>query len=105
MWAGTKVHDCIKNTLTNLQRGILIFDVDDIVAITLDQMRDEFRSSREKQYFVNPKICALFEHENKVDLLDIQWKKVAENVELCLRNFYRSEIFDTLKNLPQKDWL
>ena len=41
----------------------------------------------------------------EVDIPDAQWKKVAENVELCLRNFYGSEIFNTLKNLPQKDWL
>jgi hypothetical protein len=47
MWAGAKVHDCIKHTLTNLQRGISVLDVDQIVSITLNKMRDEFRSSRE----------------------------------------------------------
>jgi len=31
MWAGAKVHDCIERTLTNLQRGISVLDVDQIV--------------------------------------------------------------------------
>ena len=35
MWAGAKVHDCIERTLTNLQRGISVLDVDQIVDITL----------------------------------------------------------------------
>ena len=59
MWAGEKVHDCIKHTLRNLQRDISILDVDEIVSITLNQMREEFRSSREKRYRVHPKTCAL----------------------------------------------
>ena len=46
MWAGEKVHGCIKHTLRNLQRGISVLDVDDIVSITLNKMRAEFRSSR-----------------------------------------------------------
>jgi hypothetical protein len=37
MWAGAKVHDCIERTLTNLQRGISVLDVDQIVDITLNQ--------------------------------------------------------------------
>jgi hypothetical protein len=105
MWAGEKVHDCIKHTLKNLQRGIAILDVDEIVSITLDQMRDDFRSSREKRYLVHPKTCALFEHEYDLDLPDIEWKSVADGVDTCLRNFYRSETFAMLRELPPEDWL
>ncbi len=43
MWAGEKVHQCIKHTLKNLQRGISILEVDDIVAMTINKMRDDFR--------------------------------------------------------------
>jgi hypothetical protein len=105
MWAGGKVHDCIKHTLKNLQRGISVLDVDEIVSITLDQMREEFRSSREKRYLVHPKTCALFEHEYDLDLPDADWKKMAENVEKCLRNFYSSDIFAMLKDVSKEDWL
>ena len=104
MWAGEKVHDCIKHTLKNLQRGISVLDVDEIISITLNQMRDEFRSSREKRYLVHPKTCALFEHEYDVDTPDVEWKSVADGVEACLRNFYKSETFARLKELPQENW-
>ena len=105
MWAGGKVHDCIKHTLRNLQRGIPILDVDRIVSITIKQMREEFRSSRERRYHVYPKTCALFEHEYDVGLDDTEWKRLADDVEQCLRNFYRSEIFSMLRELPRERWL
>jgi hypothetical protein len=80
MWAGAKVHDCINHTMTNLQRGIAVLDVDQIVDITLNQMREEFRSSREKRYYTHPKTCALFEHEYEVPISDADWKKTADNM-------------------------
>jgi CRISPR/Cas system-associated exonuclease Cas4 (RecB family) len=105
MWAGAKVHDCINHTLTNLQRGISVLDVDQIVEITLNQMREEFRSSRERRYLTHPKTCALFEHEYEVPTSDADWKNTADNMEQCLRNFYSSETFAMLKELPQQMWL
>ena len=105
MWAGAKVHDCIERTLTNLQCGISVLEVDQSVDITLNQMREEFRSSREKRYLTHPKTCALFEHEYEVPISDADWKKTADNMERCLRNFYSSETFGMLKELPQQMWL
>ena len=105
MWAGAKIHDCINHTLTNLQRGISVLDVDQIIDITLNQMRKEFRSSREKRYLTHPKSCALFEHEYETTVSNDEWKRVADSMELCLRNFYTSETFGMLKELPQQMWL
>jgi CRISPR/Cas system-associated exonuclease Cas4 (RecB family) len=105
MWAGAKVHECINHTLTNLQRGISVLDVDQIIDITLNQMREEFRSSREKRYLAHPKSCALFEHEYEVQVSNDEWKRVADSMELCLRNFYSSDTFNTLNKLPQQMWL
>jgi CRISPR/Cas system-associated exonuclease Cas4 (RecB family) len=105
MWTGEKVHSCIKHTLINLQRGISVLDVDQIIEITLNQMREEFRSSRDKRYLTHPKTCALFEHEYEVPISDADWKMTADNMELCLKNFYSSETFDMLKALPQQMWL
>jgi len=79
--------------------------VDEIVSITLKQMRAEFRSSRSKNYLKNPKTCALFEHEYGIDVSDEQWKEMAQNVETCLRNFYASDIYGRLKSHPKEDWL
>jgi hypothetical protein len=105
LWKGDHVHRCIKHTLKNLQRGIAVLDVDQIISITIDKMRDDFRSSKNKRYLTYPKSCAFFEHEYDMDLPDAEWKKVAENVKQCLRNFYGSEIFALLKDLPQEKWL
>ncbi len=102
---GGKVNRSISVTLSNLQRGISVLDVDQIVDITLNQMREEFRSSREKRYLTHPKTCALFEHEYDVPISDDDWKNTAGNVEQCLRNFYGSETFGMLKELPRKMWL
>jgi len=71
-----------------------VLSVDEIVSITLDQMRAEFRSSRAGNYLKNPKTCGLLEHEYGVEVTDDRWKEVASNVETCLRNFYASDIYD-----------
>ncbi len=105
IWAGEKVHECIQRSLTNIRRGIKVLSVDEIISITLDKMRAEFRSSRSKNYLENPKTCGLFEHEYGVELTDDQWKEVANNVETCLRNFYTSDIYDGLKSHPKDHWL
>jgi hypothetical protein len=105
MWAGETVHQCIKHTLTNLQRGISILPVDDIISMTINKMRDDFRSSKEKRYLVNPKTCALFEHEYEVDLSEDKWKQIADDVEQCLRNFYSSEMFSMLKVISPESLL
>jgi CRISPR/Cas system-associated exonuclease Cas4 (RecB family) len=105
MWAGEKVHECIQRSLNNIRRGIKVLSVDEIVSITLDQMRSEFRSSRAKNYLKNPKSCALFEHEYGIEMTDDQWKEVAGNVETCLRTFYASDIYVGLKSHPRSDWL
>ena len=46
IWAGDRVHECIQRSPTNIRRGIKVLSVDEIVSITLDQMRAEFRSSK-----------------------------------------------------------
>jgi hypothetical protein len=105
IWGGEKVHECIQRSLNNLRRGIRVLSLDEIVSITLDQMRAEFRSSKSRNYWKNPKSCALFEHEYEIELTDNQWKEVANNVETCLRNFYASDIYSGLKSHPKGDWL
>ena len=105
MWAGEKVHECIQRSLNNIRRGIRVLSADEIVSITLDQMRAEFRSSRAGNYLKNPKTCGLFEHEYGVEVTDDQWKEVATNVETCLRNFYASDIYDGLKSHRRDGWL
>jgi hypothetical protein len=105
MWAGEKVHECIQRSLMNIRRGIKVLAVDEIVSITLDQMRAEFRSSRSRNYWKNPKSFGLLEHEYEAEVSDAEWKEVAGNVETCLRKFYASDIYDGLKSHRKEEWL
>jgi hypothetical protein len=104
-WAGEKIHDCIHRSISNIRRGIKVLPVDEIISITLDQMRNEFRSSRSKNYWKSPKTCALYEHEYGVEVTDQQWKEMAQNVETCLKNFYASDIYAGLKSHGKEGWL
>lgn len=105
MWAGEKVHRCIQRSLNNLRRGIKVLSPEEIIAITLDQMRAEFRSSKKRNYWKSPRSCALFEHEYEREITDEQWKETAQQVETALRHFYASEIYDRLKALTNQQWL
>jgi hypothetical protein len=105
MWAGEKIHQCIERTIKNLQRGIPLLDIDQIVSITLNRMRADFKSSKMKNYLRTPKSCALFEHEYDLGVPNELWRETAHNVERCLRNFYNSEIFRELKEVSPDHWL
>jgi len=105
MWGGTRVHDTIKDTIKAIQRGVSTFDEDSIITTAIEQMRNEFKSSKAKQYRFPPKSVAIYEHEYDIFLDDSEWKKSTDNVEQCLKNFYNSDIFAFLKELPKTKWL
>jgi hypothetical protein len=106
MWAGQVVHDCIKRSLDNISRGIPVLPLEEILSITRDRMRQDFRSSRSGAYWDNPKTnCGLYEHEYQINITDEQWRESADQVDLCLRNFYQSDTYDELSKLPREDFL
>jgi len=80
MWAGSKVHECIENTLNEIKAGIGKIDVEQKIETTLDLMRKEFLSSKNKKYLTNPKTCALFEHEYGLEVSEEEWQSNADNV-------------------------
>jgi CRISPR/Cas system-associated exonuclease Cas4 (RecB family) len=105
IWVGSVVHDCIERSLKNLSRGIDVLSPEKIIQTTIAGMRDDFRSSRNKNYWKRPKTCAFFEHEYDLPVSAEEWKQAAANVRECLHNFYTSELFATLRSLPRRDWL
>jgi hypothetical protein len=106
IWGGQVVHDCIARTMQNLSRGVPLLKLEEILHITRNLMRNDFRNSRRKRYRTNPRgYCGLFEHEYERDISDEEWKETAEYVDHCLRNFYQSEHFEKLRRLGPKDFL
>ena len=69
MWAGNKVHESIARIIKQTQEGHRSININQTIDKTLNIMRQEFRSSKNKEYLKNPKQCALFEHEYEIALL------------------------------------
>lgn len=106
MWVGDVVHACIKHSLENLSRRIPVLPVDEILRITRDRMRHDFRQSRAGAYRENPRgTCGLYEHEYRVAVSDREWLDAAEQVDQCLRNFYASPAYAQLLRTAPEDFL
>lgn len=105
-WVGQTVHDCIARTLQNVSRGVPVLGVDEILSITRNVMRQDYRHSRSKRYWQNPKsYCGFFEHEYDIEVSATQWRDAAEDVDHCLRTFYESEHFSKLRVTPPAAFL
>lgn len=105
-WIGDVVHRCIRQSLENLARGITVLPVSEILSITRDLMRREFRESRSGLYNADPKAaCGLFEHEYRVHVTDDEWREAADTVDRCLLNFYDSEVWTHLQQKQPVDFL
>lgn len=107
MWIGTTVHQAIERSLKNHRASPkpLAVDVDQIVALTLQQMRSDYKDSRSRLYRRKPKTTAFFEHEFEIPVSDEEWKTGAATVERCLRNFYASELYAEILVAPRENWL
>jgi len=106
IWVGQIVHDCIARSLQNLSRGVPLLGIDEILSITINVMRRDFRDSKSGRYRENPKqYCGLFEHEYDVPVTDEQWKAAADDASMYLKTFYDSEHFAGLRETPPAAFL
>jgi len=106
VWVGDIVHTCIQRSLENMSRRVSLLPVEEILRITRDRMRSDFRQSRDGLYRDNPKAaCGLFEHEYRVPVSDAEWLESAEQVDQCLRNFYASDAFAQLSRTRPENFL
>ncbi|MBI1748041.1 MAG: PD-(D/E)XK nuclease family protein [Acidobacteria bacterium] len=103
-WAGKVVHDTIAWVLSEYKVGTEIaFEA--AVARAREVMITDYRNSNTKGYRQYPKSVGLFEHEYNINLARERWKDNYENVERCLKNFYNSAIFASIKSTPTERWL
>ena len=105
MWAGIKVHECIKNALSEIKANIGKIDTEQKIETTLDLMRKEFLNSKNKKYLTDPKSCALFEHEYDLAIPETEWKFNADNVLECLKQFFNSDVYEEISQLSDNQWL
>jgi len=105
VWAGEVVHDTVQGVLEALRDKGEAPPLEDVLKAARERMRAAFKSSRDKRCRQEPKTPALYEHEYQVKLTDAEWKATAEHVDLCLRNFYQSEVFSAIRALDLAHWL
>ena len=104
MWAGSTVHACIENTLNEIKIGIEKMEIGQKIETTLNLMRKEFLSSKNKNYLTDPKTCALFEHEYGLEVSEEEWKSNADNVVECLKQFFNSDVYEEIIQLSDNQW-
>ena len=105
MWAGEKVHDCIRKSLQNLRKGIEPMLEEEAIEATLNIMRKDYLNSKRGDYWKNPKSCGLMEHEYGWRIPDSEWRDTAEHVRRCLNTFYSSDVYGMIRGLKGDRWL
>ncbi|MCK4646014.1 MAG: PD-(D/E)XK nuclease family protein [Candidatus Aminicenantes bacterium] len=105
MWAGKKVHECIKNVIEKIRHNTKTISAQESIEQTLALMRKEFLNSKKEGYWTEPKSCGFFEHEYKLPVPDSEWKNTADHVVTCLNTFFNSNIYRTILQLPREQWL
>jgi len=105
MWAGTKVHEAVEHCLKNLMRGMSILPPEQVINITIEDMRREYMGSLKEVYKQKPKQLGLVEHHYNQDITKEQWTENADLVRKGLENFYKSELFKHLRSMPIENFI
>lgn len=105
LWIGAKVHGAIGSLLQDLKNEKPLMPEDQVVERILEEMREDFKNSRSRNYWENPQACGLFEHEYQQELPSEAWKKIAGQVETCIRHFFQSTVFEEIQKPPKAHWL
>ncbi|QRN94853.1 PD-(D/E)XK nuclease family protein [Archangium violaceum] len=106
-WAGSVVHDAIKDALLDWRAGREV-EPSKVEARALELMRKDFRYSREKGYRTQKyrkTFSGLVEHEYEEAVPDDAWKQNAETVRSALAWFFASRWPALARGLKPAQWL
>jgi CRISPR/Cas system-associated exonuclease Cas4 (RecB family) len=106
-WAGSVVHDAIKDALLDWRAGRPV-DAAKVEERALELMRNDFRHSREKAYRTRKyrkTFSGLVEHEYDEPVPDEAWKQNAETVRAALSWFFSSRWPALAQGLKPAQWL
>lgn len=109
LWAGGVVHDEIARILRKIRDGGEPPEPEQVVDDVVWKMRREFKESRDVEgdaFRSDPKrTFRLMEHEYDLQIRPERWVETRDSVMRCLRNFFRSEAYETLRGLERESWL
>ncbi len=105
-WKGSMVHHEIERLLKEfLSTGSLTSFPKSAERVT-DLMRKGFRNSRDGLYWEKDgslkNETALFEHEYNTGTPDEIWKKIHDEVIVCIDSFFRSDVLEDVRELPKE---
>lgn len=104
MWLGEVVHHTIEDALKHYQRTQELKPEFWLQKIT-DQMRREFRGSRDRKYLEDPKRnVGLYEHEYESNISDERWAEVHDTARRCFTNFANIFFVERVKPVPVAQW-
>lgn len=104
MWAGEIVHQVIQNVLEQIRVENEVGmqqAIDDAVL----KLRTGWVQSRDKKWLADPKKnLNLFEHYYEVEVTQERADMIKNKVTTCLQNFFRSEIYDKVRQIHHRNW-
>jgi hypothetical protein len=106
-WAGSVVHDAIRQLLERARLRGEFTPVDQLVQRTHERARAQWSTSRDKSYWrESSKIVGLVEHEYGEPVPNDEWKRIYEQViEGALRAFCASPTLEEIRRTPRDAWL
>jgi hypothetical protein len=106
-WAGSVVHDAIRQLLEKAKLRGAFDDVEAVVKRVHERARGQWAGSRDKAYWREAsKIVGLSEHEYGEPVTNEEWKRVyGQVIEGGLRAFFASPTFEEIQRTPREDWL
>ncbi len=106
-WAGSVVHDCIRDVLLDVRAGRPV-DAAVVEANARRLMQDDFRHSQKKAYWTQKYrkgFTGLVEHEYAEGVTDEAWKQNWETVRAALGWFFSSKWLGLARSLKPAQWL
>jgi len=105
IWVGEKVHEVIEFVLNKYKLGEKI-TLSHALAIIRAKLDSEFNESIIKKYTgFHSKLSKLFEHEYDLRITDEDKQDLFDLAGRCIANFYNSDIFMEIRQVPVEDWI
>ena len=106
-WAGSLVHQSIKETLTDVRHGRPV-DPTNVVEWAHRRMQRDYRTSRARTYWQEKgrrEFTGLMEHEYQEPVSNAEWKASWESVKAALEWFLRSPWLEKARGLARDQWI